>query len=160
MLVLSFPHILEAFGSFSDSLEKKPLLPFLFRCQLLLHRHCVVVVVIFSVIAQGALVPSAAHLLRLPMRTVEPEPWALGVRLRDEPSGAHRFTVAQGAPADGHSIEELTNLPGDVWVSFLVREQQLVPVTGETLLRHGDEVLVLAEPDLYEQLAATFERPE
>ena len=33
------------------------------------------------------------ELLRLPMRTVEPEPWALGVRLRDEPQGvapAHR----------------------------------------------------------------------
>ena len=45
----------------------------------------VVVVVVFSVLVQGSLVPAAARLLRLPMYPVEPEPWALGVRLRDEP---------------------------------------------------------------------------
>jgi len=35
----------------------------------------VVVVVIFSVLVQGSLVPTVARRLRLPMRTVEPEPW-------------------------------------------------------------------------------------
>ena len=53
----------------------------------------VVVVVVVSVAFQGTLVPAVAHRLRLPMRTVEPEPWALGVRLREEPDGVHRFTV-------------------------------------------------------------------
>lgn len=119
----------------------------------------VVIVVVFSVVVQGGLVPAATGFLHLPMRTVEPEPWSLGVRLRHEPSGAHRFIIAAGSPADGHSIEDLAGLPGDVWVSFLVRDQRLVPVTGETLLRTGDDVLVLADPDLHEELVATFERP-
>ena len=30
----------------------------------------------------------------VPMRVVEPEPWALGMRFRDEPEGLHRFVVA------------------------------------------------------------------
>jgi potassium/hydrogen antiporter len=119
----------------------------------------VVVVVVFSVVAQGSLVPAATSVLRIPTRTVEPEPWSLGVRLRDEPGGAHRFTVAEGAPADRATIQDLTRLPEDVWVSFIVREQQLVSVRPDTELRAGDEVLVLADPDREDDLRAAFERP-
>jgi potassium/hydrogen antiporter len=119
----------------------------------------VVVVVVFSVLVQGSLVPSVTRWLRLSTRTVEPEPWALGVRLRDEPAGARRFRVAPGSEADGHRIEDLTNLPGDVWVSFLIRDQQLVAVNGETRLRAGDEALVLADPDLHARLGSMFGRP-
>jgi cell volume regulation protein A len=42
----------------------------------------IVVVVAFSVIVQGGLVPTVAARLGVPMRTVEPEPWSLGVRFR------------------------------------------------------------------------------
>jgi cell volume regulation protein A len=119
----------------------------------------VVVVVVFSVVVQGSLVPAAARLLRLPMRTVEPEPWALGVRLRDEPSGVHRLTIVAGSPADGRTIEEVADLPGDAWVSFVVRAGQLVPVRSDTRLRAGDDILVLADPGLRDQLTAAFERP-
>ena len=116
----------------------------------------VVVVVVLSVLAQGSLVPAAAHLLRLPMRTVEPEPWAIGVRLRNEPEGVHRFTVTAGAPASGHRIDELDTLPEDAWISLVVRDNRLLPVRGDSTLQAGDEVLVLAHPDLHERLAATF----
>jgi len=119
----------------------------------------IVVVVAFSVVAQGSLVPAVAHLLRLPLRTVQPEPWALGVRLRDEPGGVHRLTIASGSAADGHRIEDIAGLPEDVWVSFVVRDRQLVPVRADTDLRAGDEVLVLADPDLRDTLTAAFERP-
>ncbi len=37
----------------------------------------VVVVVVFSVLVQGGLVPAAVRVLRLPTSTVQPEPWAL-----------------------------------------------------------------------------------
>src|SRR5205823_10166620 len=67
----------------------------------------VVVVVTFSVLVQGSLVPTVARLLRLPMRTVHPEPWSLGVRLREEPEGVHRMTISSGAPASGRRIDEL-----------------------------------------------------
>ena len=120
----------------------------------------VIVVVMVSVVVQGSLVPAVTAWLHLPMRFLEPEPWSLGVRLRDEPAGAHRFTVASSSPADGRMIRDLVELPGDVWVSFCIRDQQLVPVTGDTRLRADDDVLVLADPDLRDRLSAMFERPD
>jgi cell volume regulation protein A len=116
----------------------------------------VVVVVMFSVIVQGSLVPSVAHLLHLPMRTVEPEPWALGVRLSEEPQGVHRLTVTPGAPADKRRIDELDGLPEAAWISIVVRDGRLLPVRGDTALRAGDEVLIIAEPGLAGVLTATF----
>jgi potassium/hydrogen antiporter len=120
----------------------------------------VVVVVAFSVLVQGSLVPTVANLLRLPMATVAPEPWAVGVRLRDEPQGAHRLTVAAGAPADGRRIDELHDLPEDAWISLVVRDDRLVPVRGDARLRAGDEVLVIADPDSLETVEAAFRQGE
>jgi cell volume regulation protein A len=110
------------------------------------------------VVIQSILVPAATTLLRIPTRTVEPESWALGVRLRDEPGGVHRFTAVEGVPADCVTIEDLTQLPDDVWVSFIVRNQQLVSIGSKTELRAGDEVLVLGDPRRADALRATFER--
>ena len=118
----------------------------------------VVVVVVFSVVVQGSLVPAVVTRLGLPVRFVEPEPWTLGVRLRDEPAAAHRFRVVAGSRADGRRVQDLLDLPEDVWVSFCLREQQLVAVTGETRLQADDEVLVLADPDLHARLTAMFEQ--
>jgi cell volume regulation protein A len=119
----------------------------------------VAVVVVFSVVVQGSLVPAVARLLRVQMRAVEPEPWALGVRLRDEPAGVHHLTIRPGSPADGATVDDLADLPGDAWVSFVVRDGQLVSITGDTRLRPGDDVLVLAEPELHERLIRAFEGP-
>lgn len=119
----------------------------------------VVVVVIFSVLVQASLVPWLARLLRLPMRTLEPEPWALGVRLRDEPSGVHRLVVRQGTAAEGRSIAEVADRAGDIWISLVVRDQALLPVQPDTVLRTGDEVVVLADADLHDALAQLFESP-
>jgi cell volume regulation protein A len=121
------------------------------------YYEIVVVVVIFSVLVPGSLVPAAARKLGIRMRTVEPQPWALGVRLQDEPSGVHRLTIKAGSPADGRTIGDLARLPGDAWVSFVVRDGQLVPIREDTVLRPGDDVLVLADPGLRGQLATAFE---
>jgi potassium/hydrogen antiporter len=107
---------------------------------------------------QGGLVPALASWLRVPSRYVEPEPWALGVRLRDEPEGAHRLTVVADSPADGRRLEDLTGLPGDAWVSFCIRDGRLLPVGGDTLLQAGDELLVLADPDARDELTKVFEQ--
>jgi hypothetical protein len=40
-----------------------------------------------------------------------------------------------------------------------VRDQQLVTVGGDTVLHPGDDVLVLADPDLRDELLALFTRP-
>lgn len=119
----------------------------------------IVVVVVFSVVVQGSLVPTVARLLHVPMRTVEAEPWALGVRLRDEPDGVNRLTIKAGSAADGCTIEDLAGLPGDAWISLVVRNGQLMPVKGQTELLAGDEVLILADPDAREELVAVFESP-
>jgi cell volume regulation protein A len=117
----------------------------------------IAVVVVFSVVVQGSLIPAAARLLRVQMRTAEPQPWALGVRLRDEPSGVHHLTIKAGSAADGRTVGEITGLPGDAWVSFVVRDGQLAPITEDMRLQAGDEVLVLAEPGLHGKLTAAFE---
>jgi len=116
----------------------------------------VVVVVTFSVLAQGSLVPAVVRMLKLPSRTTELEPWALGVRLREEPDGVHRLRVAAGSPADGTTIRELANRVGDMWVSIVVRDAQLVTVRDDTQLRAGDDVVVLADPELNDELLAEF----
>lgn len=105
----------------------------------------IVVVVTFSVIVQGGLVPAAANRFDVASRVVEPEPWSLGVRLRHEPEGVRRYTVAAGAPADGARIARLAAQQG-VWVSVVLRDGRLLPAGGETVLRAGDEVLVLGDP--------------
>ncbi|ORB75800.1 cation:proton antiporter domain-containing protein [Mycobacterium scrofulaceum] len=119
----------------------------------------VVVVVIFSVLVQGSAVPGVASLLQLPMRTVETRPWEIGVRLADEPEGVHRFSVAKGAAIEGCTVEGLGDRVGDIWVSIVVRTTGLVPVRGDTELQAGDEVVVLADPELRDTLAELFGPP-
>jgi cell volume regulation protein A len=104
----------------------------------------VFVVVFVSVMLQGGLVPTLAGALKVPMRVLEPEPWSLGVRFRDEPEGLHRYVVARGSPADGARIDELDVGEG-FWVSMVSRHGRLVQVRGSTVLEAGDEVLALVE---------------
>ncbi|OBH26725.1 hypothetical protein A5692_26265 [Mycobacterium sp. E342] len=116
----------------------------------------VVVVVIFSVLVQGSSVPGVAKLLHLPMRMVETQPWEIGVRLADEPEGVHRFSVARGSAAEGCTVEGLSDRVGDIWVSIVVRTTGLVSVRGDTELQAGDEVVVLADPELHDTLVELF----
>jgi len=116
----------------------------------------VVVVVAFSVLVQGSSVPALARMLRVPMRVTSPEPWAVSVRLRDEPRGVHRLTVATGSTADGATVEGLSDHADDIWVSIVVRARRLVPVGADTQLRAGDDVVILAKPELAEELSVLF----
>jgi cell volume regulation protein A len=116
------------------------------------------VIVGFSVTIQGGTVPALAHRLGIPLRTVEPEPWSLGVRFSEEPEGLHRYHVAAGSAADGTAVTELP-LSEDVWVSLIVRDGNLVTATGDMTLRAGDDVLLLAEPDETPALDRLFTMP-
>jgi len=116
----------------------------------------IVLVVTFSVLVQGSLIPTMARLLRLPMHAVQPEPFAVGVRVSQEPEGVHRLTITAGAPANGLRVDELPGLPADAWISLIVRNNQLVPVHGSRKLLAGDQVLIVADPEQYESLSATF----
>jgi cell volume regulation protein A len=107
----------------------------------------VFLVVLVSVIVQGGLVPTVAKAVRLPMRVVDPEPWALGMRFADEPDGLHRHWVEPGSPADGCPIAEL-DIGESAWISMVSRDGRLVQVRGSTVLMAGDEVLALADPGI------------
>jgi potassium/hydrogen antiporter len=101
------------------------------------------VVVLFSVVVQGGLVPWVARRAGVPMRERPPEPWALGVRLRERPEGARQFAVQPGSAADGTAIDDL-DPGGGLWVAMAVRDGALLQVRGDTVLAAGDEVIVLA----------------
>jgi cell volume regulation protein A len=107
----------------------------------------VVVVVLLSVVVQGGSVPLLARLLHVRMRVVEQEPFSLGVRLRDEPQGAHRLGVAAGSLADGRRVEQVPGIGEGTWISLLIRDHALLPVRGDTVLRAGDELLLLVDEE-------------
>jgi cell volume regulation protein A len=119
----------------------------------------VVIVVIFSVIVQGSLVPGVARRLGVPMQPVRPEPWAVGVRLRAEPETAHQITIADGSLVDGKTIEDVADLAGNIWISIVVRDGLLLPVHGDTELRAGDLVTLLIDEDLPQEVAGMFTKP-
>jgi cell volume regulation protein A len=122
----------------------------------------VIVVVAFSVIVQGSLVPTVVRALHLPMRILQPQPWSFGVRLAEEPVGVLRLRVAAGSRADGHSVQNVADAvagsaeAADVWVNMLVRSRALVSVRGDTRLEAGDEVLISAEERWHPNLEDLF----
>jgi cell volume regulation protein A len=116
----------------------------------------VFVVVLISVVVQGGLTPALARRFGVPMRVLEPEPWALGMRFRNEPRGLHRHVVAAGSPADGTPIGDL-NIGEHAWISMVNRGGHLLQVRGHTILETGDEVLALADPDT--DLRPLFDTP-
>jgi cell volume regulation protein A len=122
----------------------------------------IIVVVAFSVLVQGSLVPTAVRVLHLPMRILQPQPWSFGVRLAEEPEGVLRLTVAPGSPADGQTVEYVAEAvtdsgdAADVWVNMLVRGRALVSVRGNTRLTAGDEVLISAEERWHPHLESLF----
>jgi len=125
------------------------------------HRiyEIIFVVVAFSVIVQGGTVPSAARRLKIPLRTVEPEPWSLGIRFQEEPEGVHRCTISPRSAADRAAIADLP-LAEDAWISLVIRAGRLVPAHGGTILHAGDEVIVLAGSEQAAQLNQLFTTPK
>jgi cell volume regulation protein A len=116
----------------------------------------VVIVVAFSVLLQGSLVPAVAVWLHLPMRTNAPEPWALGIRLAEEPRGVHQYTIASGSSSDGRRIDALPEFPEGAWISLIVRDSQPLPVRNDSTLRAGDQLIIIAPADLDAELWAIF----
>jgi potassium/hydrogen antiporter len=124
------------------------------------HRlyEIIFVVVAFSVIVQGGTLPTLLRRLRMPLRTVEPEPWSLGIRFQHEPEGLHRLVVAPGAAADATRVADL-QLADRAWISFVIRDGRLLPVLPGTVLRAGDEAVVLSSHPDAAGLGALFAEP-
>jgi potassium/hydrogen antiporter len=125
------------------------------------HRayEIIFVVVAFSVIVQGGLVPVLARRLGVPLRVVDPKPWGTGVRFTHEPEALHRYTVAAGSHAADTALADLPS--DDVWISLIIRDGQLVAGAADTALRAGDEVLVIRSDTAdVAAIAAIFTRPK
>jgi potassium/hydrogen antiporter len=124
------------------------------------HRlyEIIFVVVAFSVIVQGSTLPTLLRRLRVPLRTVEPEPWSLGIRFQHEPEGLHRLVVAPGAAADATRVGDL-QLADRAWISFVIRDGRLLAVQPDTMLRAGDEAVVLSSHPDASGLTALFTEP-
>jgi cell volume regulation protein A len=106
----------------------------------------VFIVVTFSVVVQGGLAPTVAKWAKVPMRSTELEPWALGMRFREEPTGLHHYRVGTGSTADGTAIADLP-VGENLWISMINRDGRLVQVAHDTVLQAGDEVLALIDTD-------------
>lgn len=116
----------------------------------------VFVVVAFSVLVQGTSIPFAATRLGVPMRVLEPEPWDSSIRLRTEPRGVHRYTVARGARAAGTAIRDLP-IGERAWITLIVHDGQPTQARGSYVFEPGDEVLVLAEAEDSPRVKRLFE---
>ena len=121
--------------------------------------NIVFVVVALSVVVQGSSIPFVAARLGVPMRLVEPEPWDLSIRLRNEPRDLRRFVVAVGARAAGERIRDLP-LGENTWISLVVRDGEAKQARGSSVLEPGDELLVLAEREEVDALRRLLEEGE
>jgi trk system potassium uptake protein len=76
------------------------------------------------------------------------------VRLLSFEGGRARLseaTLQEESPADGKDIEEL-GFPRDSTVVAIIRDNHVIVPRGDTVLRGGDEVLVLTSPDAEEEV--------
>ncbi len=71
----------------------------------------------------------------------------------------HRCPISPRSAADGAAIADLP-LTEDAWISLVIRAGRLVPAHGGTILRAGDEVIVLAGSEQAAQLNQLFTTPE
>ncbi len=102
---------------------------------------------------RAPLVPTVARLCKVPMRSVELEPWALGVRLKDRPEGIARHVVEDGSAADGRRVDGL-DIGEDTWISLVVREGGIIPVSGSAVA--GGRRVLLITGDSDEECAGPF----
>lgn len=100
------------------------------------------VVVALSVLVQGTSLPFLAPRLGVPMRMTEP-------------GGVFRCTAEHGSRAVDHAVRDLP-LGEHAWVHGIVRDGTEIRVGGDTVVRAGDEVSLLAEVDDIPELYRLF----
>jgi trk system potassium uptake protein TrkA len=80
------------------------------------------------------------------------------VRLLSFEGGRARLaevTLAEGSPADGKEIVEL-KFPRDATVVAVLRKERVIVPRGDTIVRVGDEVIVLLTDESEEEVRATL----
>jgi potassium/hydrogen antiporter len=118
----------------------------------------VFVVVMFSVVVQGSLLPAVAARVGVEIQRVDPEPWDVSIRLRHEPRGVRRFVVADGSPASGTAIRDL-EMGEHAWITLVLHQGNAVQARGSYVLLADDEVVVIGHRDADRRLQRLFEPP-
>ncbi len=95
----------------------------------------VFIVVLFSVVVQGASVPYVAERLRVPMRRVD-----------HDLAEILEFVVGDDAFAAGRAIRDLP-LGERAWIGVLIRDGRPRRISGEVALAPGDRVHVYCQPE-------------
>ena len=95
----------------------------------------VFIVVLFSVVVQGASVPIVAQRLRIPFRRVD-----------HDLAEVLEFVVRDDAFASGRRIAELP-LGERAWVGVLIRDGRPRAISGSVVLEPGDRVHVYCQPE-------------
>jgi cell volume regulation protein A len=95
----------------------------------------VFIVVLFSVVVQGASVPVVASRLRIPMRRVD-----------HDLAEVLEFVVRDDAFASGRRLADLP-LGERAWIGVLIRDGRPRDVSGKVVLEPGDRVHVYCQPD-------------
>jgi potassium/hydrogen antiporter len=93
------------------------------------------IVVLFSVIVQGASLPAVGRRLRIHFR-----------RIDHDLAEVREFVVGDRSLAKGTRIADLP-LGERAWLGVLIRDGRPLPVEDGVVLQHGDRVHVYAQPD-------------
>lgn len=107
----------------------------------------VFVVVLFSVIVQGASIPYAARRLRISFR-----------RIDHDLAEVLEFVVGEHASATGRRIGELP-LVERAWIGVLIRDLRPQTISDDVVLQAGDRVHVYCQPQDAPALRRIFEGP-
>jgi cell volume regulation protein A len=116
----------------------------------------VFVVVAFSVLVQGSLVPAAARRCGVPIRQRPLTPYNVSMRVEREPHGLQHFIVGEHARAAGKTVRDLPISEG-TWLTLVVHGGEAVQPRGSYVLHPKDEVLVLSDPADEPALRRLFE---
>ena len=116
----------------------------------------VFVVVAFSVLAQGGLLPYVAAACGVEFTPRRLAPYDVSLRVEHEPRGLQHYVVAERSQADGTAVRDLP-IGESTWLTLVVHGGEAVQPRGSYVLREKDEVLLLGEPEDEEQLRRLFE---
>jgi cell volume regulation protein A len=113
-------------------------------------------IVLTSVLVQGPTLPLVARWLRVDAPFERQRPFLLDiVESGDGATDLHEVTVAPGSPASGRQIVDL-RLPTGTLVVLLSREDEFVVPQGSTVVRAGDNILLVADQDMLPAARALF----
>ena len=102
--------------------------------------------VLVSAVTQGWTLPFAARVLGLREGTISESGVTLEITsLQDVDGDIVEYALTEDSPAAGLRVRDLA-LPDGVVVAMIVRDKQVIPPRGSTMLLPGDDVFVLMRP--------------